>query len=168
MPADPTSLSRNAAPVQRILCVCLGNICRSPTGQGVLQAMLHGVAVDSAGTSNWHIGDAPYAPMQKAALQRGYDLSTQRARQVCPEDFDRFDLILAMDRQNLADLRAIRPEGSKADLALFLAHVKEAPEDVPDSYYTRDFDETLDLIEQGARGWAAQPHIASAVSPKDR
>lgn len=152
----------------RILCVCLGNICRSPAGQAVLEVLLPGAGIDSAGTGDWHIGRAPYGPMQTTALARGYDLSGQRARQVGPRDFEDFDLVLAMDRQNLADLRAIRPRGSRAELALFLAHADGTPEDVPDPYFTRDFDTTMDLIETGAKAWAAQPHIASAVSPKER
>ena len=152
----------------RILCVCLGNICRSPTGQAILASTLPGIEIDSAGTSNWHIGDPPYGPMIAAALKRGYDLSDQRARQIGPDDFNAFDLILAMDRKNLRDLDAMRPAGSHAQLALYLSLSPDTPEDVPDPYYTRDFNETLDLIEIGAKAWAAQPHIASAVSPKER
>ncbi len=135
----------------RILCVCLGNICRSPTAEAVLQAALPRAQVDSAGTGNWHVGDPPYGPAQKAALARGYDLSAQRARQVSAQDFHHFDLILAMDSQNLADLAAIRPE-TGADLRLFLDPVGGG--DVPDPYYTRDFEGALDLIERAARAWA--------------
>ncbi len=142
-----------------ILCVCLGNICRSPTGEATLRAAidaagLSGIRVDSAGTASWHIGKAPYAPMQQAARDAGYDMSGQRARQVQPEDFDRFDLILAMDRDNLADLEAIRPAGSNARLALFLDVLDEGAQDVPDPYYTRDFTGALELIEKAATGWA--------------
>ncbi len=137
-----------------ILCVCLGNICRSPTGEGVLQAVLPDAHVDSAGTAGWHIGNAPYGPMQEAARARGYDLSVQRARQVDPEDFHRFDLILAMDRNNLRDLEEIRPAGARARLDLFLSVLPDGPEDVPDPYYTRDFDGVVALIEEAAQVWA--------------
>jgi protein-tyrosine phosphatase len=137
-----------------ILCVCLGNICRSPTGEALLQAVLPEARVDSAGTSGWHVGDPPYAPMQAAARARGYDLSQQRARQVTAEDFHRFDLILAMDSSNMEDLQAIRPADATARLSLYLAPLDGAPRDVPDPYYTRDFDGVLDLIERAARAWA--------------
>ena len=137
-----------------ILCVCLGNICRSPTGEAVLQAVLPEARVDSAGTSGWHVGDPPYGPMQAAARARGYDLSQQRARQVTAEDFHRFDLILAMDSSNMEDLQAIRPADATARLSLYLAPLDGAPHDVPDPYYTRDFDGVLDLIERAARAWA--------------
>ncbi|WP_370251249.1 low molecular weight protein-tyrosine-phosphatase [Nioella sp.] len=136
-----------------ILCVCLGNICRSPTGQAVLEAVMPEARVDSAGTSDWHVGDAPYGPMQLAARARGYELGQQRARQVTAEDFHRFDLILAMDEKNLADLEAMRPAGSPADLALYLDVLDEGPRNVPDPYYTRDFDGVLALIEEAARAW---------------
>lgn len=109
-----------------------------------------GVAVelDSAGTGDWHKGESPYPPMQKAALARGYDLSALRARQLCVRDFYEFDLILAMDAQNLADARQIMPSDATARLALYL------PEsDVPDPYFTREFDECLSIIENGARDW---------------
>ncbi len=139
-----------------ILCVCLGNICRSPTGEAVLQAALPEARVDSAGTSNWHVGDPPYGPMQTAARARGYDLSRQRARQVTPEDFHRFDVILAMDSSNLTDLQAIRPSDARAELSLYLDPLDNAPTDVPDPYYTRDFDGVLVLIEQAAQAWATR------------
>jgi protein-tyrosine phosphatase len=119
-----------------------------------LQAVLPEARVDSAGTSGWHVGDPPYAPMQAAARARGYDLSQQRARQVTAEDFHRFDLILAMDSSNLEDLQAIRPADATAELSLYLSVLDNAPTDVPDPYYTRDFDGVLDLIERAARAWA--------------
>jgi protein-tyrosine phosphatase len=92
--------------------------------------------------------------MQAAARARGYDLSQQRARQVTAEDFHRFDLILAMDSSNLEDLQAIRPADATAELSLYLSVLDNAPTDVPDPYYTRDFDGVLDLIERAARAWA--------------
>lgn len=136
---------------QRILFVCLGNICRSPSAEAVLRAKATGrglsLLVDSAGTGDWHIGKAPYGPMQKAASARGYNLSALRARQVNCADFDRFDQIVAMDSQNLSDLRRIAPSGSGAVLSLFTDHAETPDDHVPDPYYTRDFDGTLNLIE---------------------
>lgn len=141
----------------RILLVCLGNICRSPAAEGVLRQLAPHLALDSAGTSSWHVGEAPYPPMQQAAHARGYDLSTLRARQVSPADFAAFDLILAMDETNLADLEAIRPNGNTTPLRLFAEFAtRQTATSVPDPYYTRDFDGTLDLIEDAARGLLAK------------
>ncbi len=132
----------------RILFVCLGNICRSPTAEGVIRhfAMTRGSdhEIDSAGTGGWHAGDPPDARMSAAALQRGIDLSAQKARQVCVDDFYRFTHIYAMDAQNLADLEAIRPKDARAELALFLGEG-----DVPDPYYggPDGFEHVLDLVE---------------------
>lgn len=137
--------------VQRILCVCLGNICRSPTAEAVLRKHLPNVMIDSAGTGGWHVGAAPYAPMQTAAQARGYDLSLIRARQIKRSDFKRFDLILAMDRQNHADLTRIAPGDTATKIALFRDPVGGG--DVPDPYYTRDFEQALDLIETAAEAW---------------
>lgn len=109
--------------------------------------------IDSAGTAGWHQGKPPYGPMQEAAQARGYDMSALRARQVTKADFGDFDLILAMDRQNLADLEELQPAKSAAKLQLFSEHGREGdPEDVPDPYYTRDFDGALALIEAYAEG----------------
>jgi protein-tyrosine phosphatase len=138
----------------RILCVCLGNICRSPTAEAVLRARLLGARIDSAGTAGWHMGNPPYGPAMQAAASRGYDLTDQRARQVSVADFNRFDLILAMDRQNLADLEALAPADTTAELRLFLDPLGGG--DVPDPYYSRDFDGALDLIERAASAWAEQ------------
>jgi protein-tyrosine phosphatase len=138
----------------RILCVCLGNICRSPTAEAALRAELGQRAeIDSAGTGNWHVGKPPYGPMQAAARTRGLDLSPLRARQVQPEDFHRFDLILAMDAENHADLAAMDPGGG-ARLAMYLEPLGGG--DVPDPYFTRDFDGALDLILQAARAWTSR------------
>jgi protein-tyrosine phosphatase len=138
----------------RILCVCLGNICRSPTAEAVLRARLPGARIDSAGTAGWHMGNPPYGPAMQAAASRGYDLTDQCARQVNVADFNRFDLILAMDRQNLADLEALAPADTTAELRLFLDPLGGG--DVPDPYFTRDFDGALDLIERAASAWAEQ------------
>ena len=135
-----------------LLFVCLGNICRSPAAEGVMRVKAAeaglDLTLDSCGTGRWHIGEPPYAPMQKAAAARGYSLDTLRARVLTSDDFRRFDLLLAMDRDNLADLHRLRPADATARTALFLS---EGPhQDVPDPYYTRGFDEALDLIETGA------------------
>ncbi len=128
----------------RVVFVCLGNICRSPAAEGIMRDLSPEITVDSAGTRGWHIGEPPYGPMQAAALARGIDLSSLRARQFVPADFDRFDLIVAMDRQNMADIEDIRPDGSKTPVCMM------ADQDIPDPYYTRDFDGTLDMIASAA------------------
>jgi protein-tyrosine phosphatase len=133
----------------RLLMVCLGNICRSPTAEAVLRQKLAAaglgeqVAVDSAGTGGWHVGDPPDARSQRHAASRGYDLSTLRARRVAEADFERFDLILAMDENNLADLQRLRPPHGRAELRLF------AGQPLPDPYGggAAEFEQVLDLIE---------------------
>jgi len=145
----------------RVLFVCLGNICRSPTAEGVLRALLEregrglSVRVDSAGTGDWHVGEPPDHRTRAVARSRGFDLEALRARQVCAQDFELFDLILAMDRQNLAVLEQLRPDGSRAQLALFLEHALPESElrEVPDPYegQTRDFEQVLELIVTGSR-----------------
>lgn len=141
----------------RILTVCLGNICRSPAAEAVLRqradALGLAVEVDSAGTGGWHIGDPPHAPMIRAAARRGIDLAALRARQFGTADFQRFDLILAMDRANLADIEALRPAGATTPVELFLTYAMGAPiDEVPDPYYTGEYDRVLDLIETAAAG----------------
>lgn len=114
------------------------------------------VAVDSAGTSDWHVGNDPYQPMQDAAGQRGYDLSHLRARQFTRDDFVAFDLIIGMDAANIADMENLRPPGNQTPLRLFLDYAPETGEtEVPDPYYTRDYEQALDLIEAAARGLIA-------------
>ena len=145
----------------RILFVCLGNICRSPSAEGVFAAMAQAagldVFTDSAGTSHWHVGEPPYGPMQQAARARGYDLSALRARQFRSADFAEFDLIIGMDSDNVADMERLRPAGNRTPLAVFTDFAPESGADhVPDPYYTRDFDGALDLIEAAARGLAAR------------
>ncbi|MCB2127014.1 MAG: low molecular weight phosphotyrosine protein phosphatase [Rhodobacteraceae bacterium] len=135
--------------MQRILFVCLGNICRSPAAEAVFASRSRAaglaLATDSAGTIGWHVGEPPYGPMIAAAARRGYDLSALRARQVTLADLAAFDLVFAMDRSNLADLAALRPAAGTAELRLYLGQGE-----VPDPWYTRDFDAALDLIEEGA------------------
>ena len=141
----------------RILFVCLGNICRSPAAEAIMRRRAPDWTLDSAGTGGWHVGDPPYGPMQEAAKARGLDLSDLRARQFNIADFRVFDMIVAMDDQNLADIKAMRPHGIGTPLR------KLAAENVPDPYYTRDFDGALDIIEAGcvrlqADIAAAPPH----------
>lgn len=145
----------------KVLLVCLGNICRSPTAEGVLRALAAREApqlalrADSAGTANYHIGAPPDPRTLAAARRRGYDLSDLRARQVQAADFTAFDLLLAMDEDNLAGLRAQAPSGTHPRLKMFLEFAPELGRlDVPDPYYgtARDFDLVVDLVERGARG----------------
>lgn len=137
-----------------ILFVCLGNICRSPTAEAVFRKIARDagldVAVDSAGTGDWHVGEAPHPPMVAAAWARGYDLAGLRARQIERADVNRFTHVFAMDRKNLADIRQIRRAGTEPEL--FLSLVPEAGRDeVPDPYYTGTYDLTIDLCEAASR-----------------
>ena len=142
--------------MHRILFVCLGNICRSPTAEGVLRAKAPHLQIDSAGTGDWHIGKPPYGPAIEAAALRDYDLTPLRARQVRVQDFHDFDLILVMDESNLADLQRLQPENARARLQLFLDYAPESGQTaVPDPYYTRDFQGALDLIERASDGLIA-------------
>jgi protein-tyrosine phosphatase len=150
-----------AAPF-RVLMVCTGNICRSPTAEAILRHMAEEaglgdrLAVDSAGTMGWHTGHPPSGPAVARARRRGYDLSTLRARQAVAEDHTRFDLLLAMDRGHLSHLERLRPSGTTAECALFLDALPDQPvREVPDPYYgdDRDYDYALDLIEDGCRAW---------------
>lgn len=137
----------------RVLFVCLGNICRSPAAEGVVRARAPDWDTDSAGTGNWHVGEAPYPPMQKAAMQRGVDISDLRARQFRPGDFDRFDLIVVMDNENLEAVERQRPMGRTTPVKLFTDFGPDGAGDiVPDPYYTRDFEGCLNLIESCADG----------------
>lgn len=151
----------NESGVTRVLFVCLGNICRSPTAHGVFENLVQQrglerlVQVDSCGTGDWHIGHAPDQRASAEAASRGYDLSHLRARQVQINDFDEFDYILAMDNQNLADLRAMCPSDFKGHLGLFLPFAAEASvEEVPDPYYGGDegFTRVLDMVEAASEG----------------
>jgi protein-tyrosine phosphatase len=144
----------------RILFVCLGNICRSPTAEAVLRKLaseqsVSGLEIDSAGTGGYHIGHAPDPRTIAAARQRGLDMRALRARQIEREDFQRFDLILAMDRQNLRDCERLAPTPRRAQLQLFLKFAPECGyEEVPDPYsgVAADFERVLDLSEAGCRG----------------
>ncbi len=137
---------------QRILFVCLGNICRSPAAEGVVRILIPEVATDSAGTSGWHVGDPPYGPMQKAAIRRGVDLSDLRARAFSEQDFHDFDLIIGMDAENIANIEALRPADNTTPVQVFTDYANGPETYVPDPYYTRDFEGALDLIERCAEG----------------
>lgn len=147
-----------------MLLVCLGNICRSPSAEGVLRHLAATEApqlpleIDSAGTADYHIGAPPDARSRRAALRRGIDIGGLRARQVAADDFARFDLILAMDQENLRTLRAMQPRNSRAALQLFLEYAPDLGlREVPDPYNGDDaaFEEVLDLTTAAARGLLA-------------
>jgi len=142
--------------MQKILFVCTGNICRSPTAEGVLRHRLRalkkqGIEVDSAGTHAYHISEAPDPRSVAAAKKRGVMLKDLRARKVTPEDFHIFDLILALDYDHLQHLQRMAPGDAKAHTALFLEYAGHKEKEVPDPYYGEawDFEYVLDLIEEG-------------------
>ncbi len=145
----------------KVLFVCMGNICRSPTAEGVFVGLLkrHGlegkVHVDSAGTHAYHVGSAPDPRASAAAAKRGADLGKQRARKVSVADFEIFDYILAMDRDNLEILEELCPDEHRGKLQLMLRYAPEAGVDeVPDPYYggAAGFERVLDLIEAASAG----------------
>ena len=146
----------------KVLFVCLGNICRSPTAEGVVRAIAArefpgvGIELDSAGTADYHVGEPPDRRSIATARRRGYEISGLRARQVVAADFTRFDHILAMDRANLAELEH-RARGGTARVGLFMAYAPGQGEEVPDPYYggVEDFERVVDLCEAAARGLMA-------------
>ncbi len=147
--------------VTRILFVCLGNICRSPTAEAVMRQLveMEGLSkrfeLDSAGTAAYHIGKQPDRRTQAAARERDIEMSTLKARQAIAEDFHQFDYILAMDKENLANLKAIQPEGAKARLQLLLSdYGTMGYQEVPDPYYggPEGFELVLDLLEDACAG----------------
>lgn len=142
-----------------VLFICTGNICRSPTAEGVFRAqarsrgVLDRLRVDSAGTHDYHVGEGPDPRSVQHAARRGYDLTPLRARQVVRADFDEFEFILAMDRGHLRILKSIAPAGSPARLAMFLDYSQSWPgRDVPDPYYggARGFETVLDMVEEAS------------------
>ncbi len=144
-----------------ILFVCMGNICRSPTAEGVFRGkaqeagLLDQLLIDSAGTHAYHVGEPPDLRSQEFARKRGYDLSPQRARQVNANDFEKFDLIIAMDKDNLRNLQKLCPTQYQHKLKLMMSYATHSPSDVvPDPYYGggRGFDTVLDYIEDASDG----------------
>jgi len=145
-----------------VLFVCTGNICRSPTAEGVLrhklaqQGLGDQVSVDSAGLGDWHVGDPPEPRAVARAKLRGYDLGLLRARQLTPRDYYSFDLILGMDQGHMAAMTRNRPASASAELHLFLDFAPDPirSREVPDPYYggLGDYDRALDLIEPGSDG----------------
>ena len=145
----------------KVLFVCLGNICRSPLAEAAFRAEADriglAVQVDSAGTGDWHLDHAPDKRAQAVAKRNGVDISGYRARQVTPDDFRDFTHIVALDANNFADLRALRPADASAELSLLLDHVPgREGEAVADPYYGEDagFDITWNEVVAGARGLA--------------
>jgi protein-tyrosine phosphatase len=145
----------------RVLFVCLGNICRSPTAEGAFRSvvaragLLEFIEIDSAGTHAYHVDEPPDARAQEAALRRGIDLSGLRGRKATRADIERFDYILAMDEENYQNLLAISPKGLEQKIRLFLEFAPERPErEVPDPYFGGDigFERVLDMIEAASEG----------------
>ncbi|MCL5425881.1 MAG: low molecular weight phosphotyrosine protein phosphatase, partial [Gammaproteobacteria bacterium] len=144
----------------KVLFVCLGNICRSPTAEGVFRraleraGMSNAVEVDSCGVGNWHVGKAPDQRAQQAAKRREIDLSGLRARQLSEQDFTEFDYVLGMDQDNLRAMRELKPADSRAHTGLFLDFAGTPGVEVPDPYYGGEegFENVLDMIEAASNG----------------
>lgn len=149
----------------RVLFVCMGNICRSPTAEGVFRSVLAerapelSVEIDSAGTHDYHVGSPPDRRAIEAARRRGIDLTGLRARQVSEEDFERFDLILAMDDENLEELKRRASPRHRERIRLLMEFAADASiRHVPDPYYgaAQGFEHVLDLLEEAAEGLLAE------------
>ncbi|MFC4350108.1 low molecular weight protein-tyrosine-phosphatase [Fodinicurvata halophila] len=154
----------------RVLFVCTGNICRSPTAEGVLKQKLQArtighVQVDSAGTHGYHVGEAPDPRARDKAARRGYDLTDQSARRISRDDFERFDWIVAMDSGHLRQLERLCPPQYQDRLHLFRDFIggEHAGQDIPDPYYgaLNGFEEVLDLVELGCDAMLERLEISS-------
>jgi len=157
----------------RVLFICMGNICRSPTAEGVFSRLIekeklqHCIEIDSAGTHAYHIDEAPDLRSQKAAKDRGIDLSAQRARKVIMGDFEDFDYLLAMDLNNLSILKQACPQDQQHKVKLFLDYAPQLPtNEVPDPYYggKYGFETVLDLIEEASTGFLNELHSSGKLS----
>ena len=144
-----------------VVFVCMGNICRSPTAEGVFRHLVESrnlldhISIDSAGTHAYHIGEKPDPRSRSAAMDRGIDLSSQRARKVVQEDFERFDYVIAMDRSNYADLQSLASPQQRKKLHLFLDFADSWDEaEVPDPYYggSNGFERVLDMVADASEG----------------
>ena len=150
----------------KVLFVCMGNICRSPTAEGVFRHKVEQnnlqdqISIDSAGTHAYHVGNPPDRRAQDAALKRDIDLSQQRARRVSADDFLKFDYVIAMDESNMGDLLSICPAGYEDRLHLFLAFSDSEKSEVPDPYYGqgRGFEIVLNLVEDASEGLLKHIH----------
>lgn len=161
----------------KILFVCMGNICRSPTAEGVFRQLLRReglegeVEVDSAGTHGYHVGEAPDTRTQHAAANRGYDLSAMRARKVAPQDLEYFDMVLAMDRSNLETLQRMCPPEHLDRLGLLMPFAPSFDDDeVPDPFYGLGygFDLVIDMVEDASQGLLAvvRERLAKAAAER--
>lgn len=149
----------------KVLFVCMGNICRSPTAEAAFRSLVkaHGlerqIMIDSAGTHDYHVGEQPDPRAQQAGRVRGYDLCSLRGRQVTPADFRKFDYILAMDLDNLIHLQKICPTEHSAKLGLLMDYARHHKErEIPDPYFggTKGFEKVLDMVEDAAAGLLAE------------
>ncbi|WP_372747568.1 low molecular weight protein-tyrosine-phosphatase [Litorivivens sp.] len=144
-----------------VLFVCLGNICRSPAAQGILEKKIEEaglsehIRVDSCGTAAFNVGKAPDTRSQEASLRAGYDISQQIARQICDDDYQHFDYIIAMDRINLTNVEAWAPKDFSGDIELFMNYCKHGGNaQIPDPYYkeAEAFDAVISTLEKAAQG----------------
>jgi len=162
----------SAKPINSILFVCLGNICRSPLAEGVFRAVWNETAqnditLDSAATSGWEVGSAPDRRSIAIAARHGIDISGQRARKVVPEDFSRFDLILGMDKQNVRDLKALAPTDAHDRIHLLTEFAQGKARDVPDPYYDGQeaFAEVYRMVREASEALASR--LAERASATD-
>ncbi|MER9299883.1 low molecular weight phosphotyrosine protein phosphatase [Mesorhizobium sp. M0621] len=161
----------SAKPINSILFVCLGNICRSPLAEGVFRAVWaerepgRNMLLDSAATSGWEVGSAPDPRSIAVAVRHGVDISRQRARKVTPEDFSRFDLILGMDRSNVADLKALAPAAMCDRIHLFLEFAQGKAREVPDPYYdgAEAFASVYRMIREASEALATRLEARASV-----